>query len=453
MRMIKTIKTLPYTVAAAALLAALPAAVPVIGSSAVMAQEAAPKPAAKSRKVPALSLDVHKQIQKAQEAIDAKNYTEAEAILREVLAREKINDYERAVAWQINAMLAFEKDDTKGTIRAYEQILKYAESIPEALELQIMFGLAQLYFSEENYQKALQYVKQWEPRAEVVGATQILFIGQLHYALSDYKKCVEYVNRAITDAQNSGGGVEVKESWYQLLMSAQWEQGNLKEVRDILEILVINWPKPVYWTQLAGIFGELGQETVSFSLTEAAYKQGFLDDKPQQIVNVAQIQIARQAPIKAAWILEKAFKDKRVEKTGDNQKLLGQAYMLASEWRKAVAPLEAAAKASNDGDLWLQAGQVLMQLDKYAEALEAFDGAIKVFSGQRAGEQRDRKLLTAQMQSGQAHTELKQFKQAEASFSAALKLARADRDRKTANQWIAYMKAEKAREDMLEGKG
>lgn len=454
MNMIKTIKSLPMAVAAAAVLAALPlpSGMPVFGEGKAFAQEQSSASQAKTRKVPAMTLNAHKQIQKAQEAMDAKDYATAKEVLSDLLDSTKINDYERAVAWQLRAMISYEEDDTRGTIRAYEQILQYKDSIPEALELNIVYGLAQLYYSVENYDKAIAYVKEWESRTDpsLISVNHLVFISQLYYTRNDFRKSLEYIYRAIHDAEATDT-VEVKEQWYQLALSAHWELGDFTKVRDVLEILLINWPQPRYWTQLAAVYQELGDETTSYSLTEAAYKQGFLDDKPIQIVNVAQIQIARGAPIKCAWVMERAFKDKLVQKDAKNLRLLGQCYMMANEWAKAIDPMIASAKLESDGDLWLQIGQVQMQLDRYKDAIESFEQVDKAFLNSKDDKAQD-KRLTAAMQQGTAYTELKEFEAAHKAFNEALKIAKDKKDKNTVRQWQNYLKAEEAREKMLTGR-
>jgi len=450
MNMIKTIKTLPIAVAAIVVFAAapMPEGMP-FAPSAVYAQDKS-KSKQETRKVPAMSLGIHKEVQKAQEAIDLKETVKAKEILANALQKKKINDYEKAVIWQISAMISFEEDDTPATIRAYEQILRYKDSIPVALELNIIYGLAQLYYSVENFDKALEYVNIWEPRSlEFIGVSQLTFISQLHYIRSDFPKTIDYIERAITLAQ-SLDTVEVKESWYGIKMSAHWELNQYPQVRDTLEILLVTWPKPIYWTQLAGVYMELGDEESSYSLTEAAYKQGFLDDKEVQLVNTAQIQIARDAPIKCAWILEKSFAEKRVEETAKNLKTLGQCYMQASEYTKAIDPLIRSAAKETDADLWFQIGQVQMQEEKLKDAVTSLDKAIEGFTDDKSSKATE-KRFSAMMMRAQALIELKRFKEAYSAFTAANKIAKKGRERRQVRQWRDYLRAEEAREKMLTG--
>lgn len=450
MKLIKTFKSLPMAVAAAAVLAAapLPEGLPFASTAAVAMQEKQKQQ--ETRKVPAMSIKVHKQVQKAQEAMDLKDLASAKEILANALQQKKINDYERAVVWQLTAMIAYEEDDTRGTIRAYEQILRYKDSIPVALELNITYGLAQLYYSTENYDDALRYVKIWEPRAgEFVGVSQLTFISQLYYVRNEFPQSIDYIDRAIAMAQTIDT-IEVKENWYGIKLSAHWELSQYAKVRDTLETLLITWPKPRYWIQLAGVYQELGDENAFFSLLEAAYKQGFLDDKEAQLVNVAQIQISREAPIKCAWILDKAMAEKRVERTADNLRTLGQCYMQASNFDKAIEPLKASAALKADADLWFQVGQVQMAEEDLKGAIASFDKALDAFKGKK-GKKIDEKRFSSMMLRAQALIELKRYKEARAAFTAANKVAKKGKQKREVRQWRNYLKAEEAREKMLLG--
>ena len=212
------------------------------------------------RKVPAMSIAVHKQVQKAQEAMDHKDFDATSTILAGILASERVNGYEKAVAWQLRAMLAYEQDDTAGTITAYENILNFKHSIPVGLELSIQYSLAQLYYSVDEYDTALKYAKLWEPRAgEYVGVSQLTFIAQLHYMRSDYQQTIDYMDRVMSLLE-SLDIFEVKENWYALKLSAHWELNQYDAVRETLEKILVMWPKPRYCTQLASIkmLGENG---------------------------------------------------------------------------------------------------------------------------------------------------------------------------------------------------
>lgn len=455
--MTSIMKTLSLSVAAGAIALAAPMATPSLESSAY-AQEAQQQEK-KTRKVPAMTLAAHREIQKAQELMAPEEEGEtpdlpgAARVLDELLAKGRINDYEKAVAWQLKASIAFEQDDTPASIRAFEQILKYRDSIPEALELNILFSLSQLYYSIENYDRALTYAKEWEPRATIISVNQIVYISQLYYVRSEYPQSLDYIYRAINEAQ-ALDTVEVKENWYGIALSSHWELNQYDKVRDVLELLIVTWPKPQYWLQLSGIYAELGRENDSYSITEAAYQQGFLDDKDTQLVNMAQILIARDAPIKAANVVERSYEKNLVERTPENERLLGQAYLRAAEYEKSIEPLKNAAEGLEDGDLWFQVGQVQSQLEDYRGAVESYTKAVAQMSKTESDRKKNHaRILAAHVATGTSLIELKEFDDASAAMEKARKVASTRRERGQVDNWVKYLASERAREEILEEAG
>ncbi len=467
MSITNTLKSLSVVAVAAVAFAAVPMPEGTLLNETAFAQEAAKKKPAKTRKVQAIPLAFQKKLEKISEQLSPEEMTEEEKkatkLQRLTKATELLdsaynsrgaNDYAKSIIWQYRAQIAFERDNTKGAINAFENVLKYKDSIPVAQEHGIMYNLAQLYYSIEEYKTALRYLNDWEREVSavdpaLVGVNQLVFIAQLHYTLSDFPKAITYIDRAIGDAEKLDT-VEVKENWYGLRLACLWELKDYKRAQETLITLIVNWPDPNYWNQLAATYQELGDETASWSILEAAYKQGFLNDKPAQIRNVAQIQIAREAPIKCAWILEDALKEQQIERSADNLRTLGQCYMQAAQFKEAVAPLTAAAKSENDGDLWFQIGQVQMANDDLADAAVSFEKANGEFTSSKAAKDVS-KRFSAVMLKAQALIELKKFKEAKSAFAEASKIAKTKRQRRQITQWRNYMKAEEVREETLRG--
>ena len=94
-------------------------------------------------------------------------------------------------------------------------------------------------------------------------------------------------------------GKEIKESWWLLLRVAYYEQGNIPKVVEILEVLVVNWPKKEYWTMLSGMYGELNKDKRQLAAYEAAYDQGLLT-RSAEIVTLAQLLMQAEAGYKAS---------------------------------------------------------------------------------------------------------------------------------------------------------
>ena len=142
-----------------------------IGAGAVYGEEKKKQ----ARKVPPLTEKIYKALAEAQVLIDPEsvqveegqerpdvvaNPQQAVNDLKELLGRRRINSYEKAQVWNTLAFAYYTLDDTPNTLLAYENVLK--EEITEALELSALRALFQLYYSQEKYQKAIDYMDRWE---------------------------------------------------------------------------------------------------------------------------------------------------------------------------------------------------------------------------------------------------------------------------------------------------
>ncbi len=191
------------------------------------------------RKVPAMSLKVHRLVMKAQSAMDGGDLQSAQGFLREVLDRKKTNEYEHAVVWQLRAMIAFKQNNTPATIDAYEMILTYRNSIPVALEHQIIYGLSQLYFSAKNYTKAQTYAetRQGAVDPSLIGAPNYKYLADIAYLTGDYDRTIQQAELAFEQVEKTKPSSLVF-GLHQLVASANWEKksyaASLSSVRQLL---------------------------------------------------------------------------------------------------------------------------------------------------------------------------------------------------------------------------
>lgn len=416
------------------------------GSDRTQAQTATP---AKERRVPAIGERLYRRLQKAQDFIDSGDLSEASTLLEETLSSRHLNDYERAVIWQIKSSIAYASDDIEATIAAYETILQFRESIPVQQEVASLYSLAQLYFTEERFEAARGYIEEWQslPKPQN-SAAQYQFMAQLYYTLNDYGMALTHID-ALLAAAAANDTLQVKENWYQLKLSSHWEMGDFAKVKDSLEYMVQRWPNTRYWTQLAAAYRELGDVETSYSVIDAAYRQGWLDEDETQLLQMARIQMVRETPIRCAWVLEKAFVEKRATKSAQNLQTLGQCYLQAGEFEKAVKPMAAAATLEPEAAHLRQLGQLYLQLDKLEEASGAFTRAAQHLDP--TDPKQKQKVFTLMMLRGQTFIELGRFKEARSIFRKAKQAAIKKAQLTALNRWQGYLDAEEARHKLLTG--
>jgi tetratricopeptide (TPR) repeat protein len=250
-------------------------------------------------------------------------------------------------------------------------------------------------------------------------------------AKADFAKVIPPVEKAIALAEESGK--DIKENWLLLLRVAYWEQANYQKVREILEQLVIGWPKKEYWTQLSAIYFELKDEPKQLAAYEAAYDQKLLVSSPE-LVQMAQLFMQADVPYKGARVLEKGFEAEIVERKVSNLRLYSQAWQMASEDRKAITPLKEAAGMSDDGELYARLAQSYLNLSDYGDCISASDSALSKGGLKNTG--------NAYLILGMCQFESDKLGTSKGSFRKALKY---EKSAKTANSWIAFVESEESR--------
>lgn len=208
----------------------------------------------------------------------------------------------------------------------------------------------------------------------------------------------------------------------------------------VLEELIQEYPKDSYVLTLAGVYSELGETKKQLALTEALYEKGYIDGE-SHAVNLANLYLLHGIPYKAAKVLEKEMAAKAVPTDVRNLRLLSQAWYSAREDEKAIPPLKQAAAISEDGELYIRLAQSYINLERWTEASESANKAIKMGGLKRVD--------TANIMYGMALFNQKKLEQARRAFQAASK---DNRSKRAAQQWMKYVDSEIRRRDTLDQK-
>jgi tetratricopeptide (TPR) repeat protein len=169
------------------------------------------------------------------------------------------------------------------------------------------------------------------------------------------------------------------------------------------------------------------------STLETAYDKGLLE-KESELINLAQALLAQEVPYKAARIVAKGLKDKTIEPSARNLSLLGDAWMLAKEYDKAIVVMAKAAKASGEGDDYFKLAQIHTERQEWKQALSNVNQALK--------DDELKNVHSARILKGLVMFNMDNLDGAEKVFAA---IKAADSDDKVANQWLTYIQGEKQR--------
>lgn len=407
-------------------------------------QEGEEKPARKTKRTGSMSEKVYKRLSAAQQLVDAPedqadfvpDFAGAKAELDAIKALPKLSPYEAAQMYNFYGYIYYAQERYQDALEAYRQVLSQSEEIPEGLARNTQYTIAQLEFVLENYENAIRLMNEWLADEPDPGAQPFEFLATAYYQLEQYENIIPPIERAMAIARERGK--PVKEQWYLLMRVAYWELEDLPNVKDILEILVVNWPKKEYWTQLSAMYGELDQESRQLATYQAAYDQGLLQSNTE-LVQMAQLFLQGEVPYKAGKVLEKGFEDGKLDKNAKNYRLLSQAWQLAQEDDKAIPALKEAARLSDDGELYVRLAQSLLNTGQYKDCIDAVQ---KGFD--RGGLKRKD---MANLVHGMCLFETDSMEKAKGAFRRA---AEDERSQKNATQWLNYIQSEQQRLRALE---
>ena len=399
----------------------------------------APKKERETRKTPALRNNIYEKLAEAQTFAEAKQYAEAEAVLNDMLdatsKKSKLNRYELANVYNTYAYLRYAVEDYDGALDYYQKVIDQRPEIPLALEINTLYTVAQLYFLQENWQKGIDTLNTWMSVTDTPSTNAYVLLANGYFQLKDYDKSLSNIQIAI-DREEAAGKLP-KEQWYNLARFIHFDRDNFREALDILEILIMYYPKKQYWVQASHLYGEEKDEARQLALLEATYEQNLLD-RSQDIVLISQLYLQAEVPFPAALAMEKGLADDIVEKESKNYELAGVAWRQAQEVTKSLPMLEAAASKSEKGELYARLGNVYLDVDKNKEAVEALKRGLD-----RGGVKRPDQ---ARLALGMAYFNLGDFNAARRAFREARKDKRA---RTYADQWLKYIASEENRLEEL----
>ena len=395
-----------------------------------------------TRRVPTMSESTYKKLAEAQELIDAEDNQGALDVLNQMLNRSRrYNGNELGAIYNMMAFVHYSLDRYDRAITAYEQVLAQGDQITEGLETTVIYSLAQLHYTEENFNDALRYMQLWLSQADNPSPEPHIFMAQVYYRMEDYPKAIIQVEKAIEIAQ--GRGTEVKETWWGLLKYLYFEQDNWARVIDILEILVRDFPKRDYWVQLAQVYGQEGYEDKQVQAYEAAHVAGYLD-RESDMRNYAGLLMQSTVPYRASKWLKKALDEGIVEDTSKNLQALGQAYQMAQDVDAAIPVFETAGTKSDDGEIFARLAMLYLEKDDYPKCNESAERALN-----KGGL---RKAYSTRVIHGMCLFNRDRLTQARSVFVEARSGARSAKDRsveRMCSRWISHIDNEKQRRDIL----
>jgi tetratricopeptide (TPR) repeat protein len=370
---------------------------------------------------PTVSPQTYRILQDAQELLDRGQSSKAVQRLEALVEKTAQNPYEQAVALQSLANAHIERIDYAAAIAPLKRSVELA-ALPIEAQQQARYNLAQLYMATERFAPAIEQLRHWFKQAETAPAQAHMLLGSAHLQLKQYRQAIDPLRQAIKLSKKPNEG------WYQSLLGAYYEARQYGNASKLLHRMLRLFPDSNdYWRQLAGIELMRQRYTEALAVMELAYLNGQLNSE-QDLLNLAQLYAQRDAPYKAAKLLEKELKKGRIKAGRKTWEQTANAWQLARELEPTVKALEKALSYERDSELTLRLARLYLEVGRW----QAAEKTLRRFLKDAKGGQTDQAWLLL----GIACHEGKSPDQAKRAFSQALKSAKT---REQAQQWLGYL--------------
>jgi len=303
----------------------------------------------------------------AVQLLDSGEYAEARKKF-ESMRFARLNPRERSITYRYLAYAAVNMEDFPAGAGYYQKAIDEAGlSIDD--EASLRFSIAQLYAAMEEWEQVEAQLRGWFFYVDKPNALAYYLLAISHYRRDQYEQALTPALKALDLSK------EPKQSWLQLTAALYLQQEEYDSAIPILEELITRFPKKQYWTQLSLIFSAREDYKHAMEIQQLAYAQGLLtgDDELRRL---ARTYLFQQLPYPAAQVLERGLANGQIERDRKMLELLGNAWIAAREYEKAIEPLQQAAALADDGQLYLRLGQVRIQRENWTEATQLIKKAI-----------------------------------------------------------------------------
>ena len=312
---------------------------------------------------PAIDPLTGKRINEALEHLNAQRYAQAKAVLGK-LNLDRLSPYERSRVEQLLGSIDHAQENLPGARAHLEQAVA-AGGLNDQEQSQVRFQIAQLYMAEERWKEGAAALQAWFATAENPNSAAYYLLAVAYYQQGDHKSALGPAQKAIELSEKP------QESWLQLLLALRLEREEHRAAVPILRRLLAVAPgNKTYWMQLSAVSGAMGSYEEALAPLQVAYNAGMLTEDGE-VRRLADLLVYLDIPYRAAQVLTESIAAKRVNADANLHEKLGNCWVAAREYEKAISPLRRVADLSLSGDLYVRLGEVQMQREDWDAAAEA----------------------------------------------------------------------------------
>lgn len=216
----------------------------------------------------------------------------------------------------------------------------------------------------EDYQGALEQLELWQAHTESPHPGGLFLLGFAYVQLERFAQAVTALERSVHS------DFPARDQWIELLAYAYTRTGRTDEAVQLLKGLIAERPgRARWWNRLAGIYMVMDQVptgTASLAVSGELDGPDFSDAR-----RLARLYSHLKMPADGAEVLSRAI-EASVEPVGyEDVMLLGELWMLAREFDRAIDTFRSAQALADNGEPAMMIGRLYAQREEYEPARAA----------------------------------------------------------------------------------
>jgi tetratricopeptide (TPR) repeat protein len=372
------------------------------------------------------------QLSRIDQHVSERQYEAAQQALERLLDRADRDPYLQAIIYQALGHVAWAREEYGQATGDFVKAIDL-DVLPDETHFALLYQLAQLYYLQERYSDSLATLERYlcHPAEVERGPDVWVLKASIHSWLEQYAEALAAIEHAIALEE------QPREQWYQLKLAAHFELEQYPAAGATLEAMIELWPaERLYWIQLSQVSYKLKQSEKALAVMALAHRNGLLD-RQADLVWLADLYSLADIPFKAATVMQRGIEDGVVEGTRAHWLTAADAWYRAGELELALRAYRRAGENSADGAVDLRRSYILVDMERWEDALAALDAALG------KGGLDPRQTAQAHLLRGVANFNLDRFEQARSDWAAA---RRDDSSREAAEQWLNHLREERRRQ-------
>jgi Tfp pilus assembly protein PilF len=325
---------------------------------------------------PQVSRAVAKTLKAANDALQAKNFTEVLAKTKEAEAISPRTAYDDYIIHSMQMAAYAAQSNYTETAKAIESIID-SPYLAATSKPQLLRTLMSIDYQNKDYDKAIQYGQRALAAGDLSSDTP-LTVAQAYYLTGKYKEALTAMEAIV--ARDEQAGRKPPERSLSLIWTCALKIKDEAAASRAVEKLILHYPKPDYWANaMKEILQTRTNDDRLLLLTFRLMAQVGILKRGEDFTEMAQIALDQGNPGEAQTVLEQAFAKNLYTDQHEKertQRLLDKVRRSAAEDRATIGASERSAAASAAGDGLVQVGAAYLGFGQPDKALASISAGI-----------------------------------------------------------------------------